>query len=180
MNFIGVSTVDGRIVEFNRSSASLPASSASTNYIEVTDAENASIRIKRQELTDARRTPVLFFNEALKVHYPEDTRPIFNVDITTGNPEIGYSGIEGTVDYIAANDTDVATVTITMVNSEGDTVPYTGIRTANFFGNRVALLTYVNGVAIKTFKTNVSGLYTLASTNEHILIGEVSLLALEL
>ena len=178
MNFIGVLNEDNRIVEYNRQGASLPDSNATTKYIEVTEQQNTEIRTTKQLLTNDGRAPIVYFTDELGVYAGDDLRSIFDVNIETPNPEIIYN--DKMVDYISADNNDLATVTITMVDGEGATIPYTGSRVVSFFGDRFALLNYVSGVAVKTFKTDVSGFFTLTSTNEYKLLGEVNLLAVEI
>lgn len=104
----------------------------------------------------------------------DDPRALFRVAITTDQP----AGPNGE-DIILADGASVATVSITMVDGLGETIPYSGIHIAEFFDNRIAMLSYVNGTAIKTFKTNKSGRYILNSTNNYKLTGEVNVLAVE-
>lgn len=175
MEFIGVNSSDSRIVEYNRAGASLPANTASTNYVEISEADKALMTSLRAGLIAEGREPVLFWNG--QPYAETDTRPIFDIVISTANPEVSYGG--GTVDYITADGVSEATVTITMVDGSGATVPFTGSRVAAFFDGRLALLNYVDGVAVKTFTSTKSGLYTLKSTPEYKLTGEVSVLAVE-
>jgi len=103
-----------------------------------------------------------------------DPRALFNVVITTDQP----TGTNGE-DIILADGVSTATVTITMVDGVGATVPYTGTRIAEFFDGRIAMLNYVSGVAVKTFTSKKSGVFKLASTEAYKLTGEVTVFAVE-
>ena len=104
----------------------------------------------------------------------DDPRALFSVDIVTDQPE----GPDGE-DIILADGVSAATVTITMIDGSGDTVPFNGARLAEFFDGRVALLTYTNGVATKTFKTTKSGVFKINSTQAYRLTGESMITAVE-
>ena len=180
MNFIGVLKLDSRIVEHSRQSNSLPDSNETVEYIEVTADQQASIITIQRSLSSEGREPIVYYTNELGVYSEDDNRTIFTVDIQTIHEEIEYSGTQEPVDYIIADDQDEATVTITMVDSEGITVPYSGSRVATFFSGRIVLLNYVNGIATKSFKSKESGLFTLSSTPDYKLTGEVNLLVVEL
>ncbi len=180
MNFIGVLKLDSRIVEHSRQSATLPASNEQVDYIEVTEEQQSIIKMLQRSLSDDGRDPLVYYTAELGVHTKDDNRTIFIVNIETVNDEIDYSGLSESVDYIVSDGQDQATVTITMIDSDGVTVPYNGSRVATFFGDRIVLLNYVDGVAVKLFASLKSGLYTLSSTPEYKLTGEVHLLVVEI
>lgn len=179
INFIGVLNSSNRVVEHNRIGASLPDSNETVTYIQVTEEINNQIRLKHQELARENRIPEVFYTAGNGVFTNPDTRPIFNVTITTNNPDVLYAPTREMIDYIKADGIDTATVTTTAVDAQGNTLPFTGVRATELFNGRVALLNYVNGVAVNTFTSNESGLFTLSSTKDHRLIGEAKLLCVE-
>lgn len=111
---------------------------------------------------------------------PADTRPRFVVSIETENPELPDPATGGAIDWIRADGEDQATVVIQMVDIQGNPVTaFSGIRLASFFDDRIALLDYQNGRAVRTFSTKKSGRYSIRSNPHYKIEGEVSILAVE-
>lgn len=163
---------DGRIVAWQQGPAK-PADDDTRRYVAVDDAGFAAYHAAAADMRgDGRGDLPMWTDGAVAV--PADTRALFRVTIETAHDEI-----DG-LDWIIADGVDAATVTVECVDGEGKVITaFNGARVVPLFEDRLALLNYVDGVAVKSFATPRSGHYSLANHPDYRLTGEVHLLAVE-
>ncbi len=163
-----VDKVTDRVIGYTRSGKAIapPPDNVNHRHVGVNESEFATYQFLTEQARQEQRDEEISHNVGTgAVTLAADTRPIF--EVIADKVEIVADGI------------DEVTLTITKKLLGGSThIGFnTNIKTRLF--ERLVRLTFVNGIAIKTFKTTVGDTYRLDSNPRYKLIDSIEIDAVE-
>ena len=162
-------TIDGtgRLLGWTIGPGALPNNTANRQYIEATPTRESAVNARTAQAKSEERDAVILYDSVADVFsLAPDSRPFFRV--TTDKTQIAADGI------------DTATVTVTSLLPDATTnTSLNGPVILSTQSGRRFLLNFVDGVAVKQFKTTQSGEFDVTSTNEYKLEAPMAIVAVE-
>jgi len=132
----------------------------------VEDADRSLWNAREAHIANGALRSAIIYDNGAVVLLPE-TRHTLDVNIVTDQP-IGPNG----EDIIIADGLSEATLTINLFKPNGDPSNFTGDHLITVFDDKIALVSFTSGQAVKKFRTKISRKYVMGTSENYILTGE--------